>query len=92
MSWSRKVVGYHDHIFWECRQRPKKVAKPADKLQRRLGWPVNGKSKMANLEVWAWMEEVACEVWRQKYGQRWSAVMESREDPALEESSSEDQE
>jgi len=90
--WCHRVVGNHDHIFWECRERPRKIGKPQDRLQRRLGWPVNGASKKSNLDILGWMEEVAREVWKERYGQRWYAAPAEREDPELEDSSSEDDE
>ena len=60
--------------------------------ERRLAWLVNGASERDNLDIFGWMEEVAGAAWKERYGQRWSAAQGDRQDPELEDLSSEDEE
>ena len=49
--WCKQERGYHDHVFWECKERVKQIRKPRDKLQRRLGWPTKEGAKADSLEI-----------------------------------------
>jgi len=42
------------------------------------------------MAILAWMEEVATEVWRQRYGDRWKAVVKGCEGLEVKESSEEE--
>ena len=38
--WCHNHLGHHDHIFWDCPQRPPGPDRPTCVLQARLGWPM----------------------------------------------------
>lgn len=72
--WCKRELGSQEHIFWTCPERKKKIAPPADLLQRRLGWPTERDTRERAMEILTWMEETATAVWRDRYGENWKAV------------------
>jgi len=65
--WCQRVLGTHEHIFWQCPQRPEKWRKPRDARLARLGWAVEGQRDERIVE---YMSRVVREVWKQRYGAR----------------------
>ena len=90
--WCKKEDGTQEHMLWSCQGRPKKLMKPKDPLQARLGWPTGKKErKRQDLEVMEWFEEVVREAWRQRYGEGKEARAEA-ESQEVEDEEEEDEE
>ena len=83
--------------MWTCAQRPKKLQRPEDPLQARLGWPTGkaGEDKK-DKAILEWFEEVAKETWRQRYHGRGERpddeVEEAEEEEDEEEAEAEEEE
>lgn len=70
-------MGYHDHIFWECPNRPADAPrKPPRPVEARLGWCADKKltddktEKEKNGQTWLWMKKVVDLTWDHMYPQR----------------------
>jgi hypothetical protein len=88
--WCEVALGHTEHIFWECKERPSKVPRPANNLQARLGWPDPAKSWKVNAETTDWMKATVQEVWEKRYGARSQPATHEAGQSASEDSSSDE--
>ena len=75
-----------------AKQGAEAAALPTDMMQRRLGWPVLGKTNAENMKILDWMEKVTEKVWRERYGERGARGKQSKEDIDLKEEGEEGRE
>ena len=84
--WCKAHEGHQDHMMWTCAQRRKKLQRPEDPLQARLGWPTGTPgSDKADQQIMDWFEEVAKETWRRRYDSRGEKLSEREEEEGREE-------
>jgi len=66
--WCHNHLGYHDHIFWSCPQRPHGPRRPRCELQARLGWPMAADdSRETDEAVMTYMSSIAKMVLDERY-------------------------
>lgn len=89
--WCGEGNAHHEHVVWQCRQRPTELVTPACSAQRTLGF---AKGEVAteqyDEEGLRWMEQCAEEVWKKRYGNRGAAA--TREEAGREEAIEEERE
>ena len=69
----KRALGTHNHVFWECQQRPQqfKDILPADIFQKRFGWPrpTNGNEVITahNMKLLAAMTHTVELIWTERH-------------------------
>ena len=67
--WCRSHLGTHEHIFWQCRDRPPGPPRPQCQLQARLGWPM-GDGSGADEKIMQYMAKIAKKVLDERYNRK----------------------
>ena len=65
--WCKSQLGTHDHMLWECPERPEPKPRPANPIQARLAWAATG-DKDEDKATMEYMARMVREVWDQRYG------------------------